>query len=386
MQNGEIKSFEVFETMRTANAGRLKEAREKGKKFAGVYCTFCPEELIIAAGAAPFGLCGTKEDPIAAAEQVLPRNLCPLIKSSYGFAATGTCPYFQASDLIIGETTCDGKKKMFEVMSEIKPVHVMQLPQMPDTDSSINLWKSELYRLKDALEKTFGTEITEEKLREAMRVKNRETEARRRVHDLNQRVPAVISGMKVMTETWMSGFAIDKEEIIEALEALTNETLALAEQGLAFGDEKTPRVMITGCPVGLGSEKVIRLVEENGGAVVGLENCTGYKTLRLITDPDAPDPMDALARKYLSIPCSCMSPNKGRMELLSDMIRDFKVDGVIDLTWQACHTYNVESYTVSELVKQEKDLPFLQLETDYSQSDVQTLNVRIAAFLEMIQK
>lgn len=105
-----------------------------------------------------------------------------------------------------------------------------------------------------------------------------------------------------------------------------------------------------------------------------------------MTDPDAADPMEALARKYLGIPCSCMSPNKGRMELLSDMITDFTVDGVIDLTWQACHTYNIESYTVAELVKQKHNLPFLQLETDYSQSDVQTLNVRIAAFMEMIQK
>jgi benzoyl-CoA reductase/2-hydroxyglutaryl-CoA dehydratase subunit BcrC/BadD/HgdB len=381
-----IKAFEVFDTMRTANAGRLKEAREQGKKFVGTYCTFCPEELIIAAGAAPFGLCGTKEDPIASAEQVLPRNLCPLIKSSYGFAATGTCPYFQASDLIIGETTCDGKKKMFEVMNDLKPVHVMQLPHDPEAAASLDLWKSELNRLKDRLEEVFQTEITEDKLRAAMRLKNRETTAKRRVHDLNQRVPAVISGIQVLTVTWMSGFALNKEEIIEALEAYVDEALVKADEGLAFGDQNTPRILVTGVPVGLGSEKVLRLVEDNGGAVVGLENCTGYKTLRLMTDPDAADPMEALARKYLGIPCSCMSPNKGRMELLSDMITDFTVDGVIDLTWQACHTYNIESYTVAELVKQKHNLPFLQLETDYSQSDVQTLNVRIAAFMEMIQK
>ncbi|MBR5186173.1 MAG: 2-hydroxyacyl-CoA dehydratase [Akkermansia sp.] len=52
---------------------------------------------------------GGVEDP--AAEANLPRNLCPLIKASYGFAFTDTCPYFYFSDLIVGETTCDGKKK-----------------------------------------------------------------------------------------------------------------------------------------------------------------------------------------------------------------------------------------------------------------------------------
>ena len=79
-----------------------------------------------------------------------------------------------------------------------------------------------------------------------------------------------------------------------------------------------------------------------------------------------------------------MSPNGGRIELLREMIDEFQIDGVIDLTWQACHTYNVESYFVAKQVEDKFGLPFLQLETDYSQSDVETLRVRIEAFLEMI--
>jgi len=80
-----------------------------------------------------------------------------------------------------------------------------------------------------------------------------------------------------------------------------------------------------------------------------------------------------------------MTPNEGRMALLEEMIREFQVDGDIDLTWQACHTYNIEAHTVEQLVKEKLGKPYLHLETDYSQSDVETLRVRINAFLEMLQ-
>lgn len=94
-----------------------------------MYCLYSPKEIIMAAGAIPVPLCGTRQDPIPTAEKVLPRNLCPLIKSSYGFAATDTCPYFHFSDILIAETTCDGKKKMYELLGQLKPLHLLQLPQ-----------------------------------------------------------------------------------------------------------------------------------------------------------------------------------------------------------------------------------------------------------------
>jgi benzoyl-CoA reductase/2-hydroxyglutaryl-CoA dehydratase subunit BcrC/BadD/HgdB len=147
---------------------------------------------------------------------------------------------------------------------------------------------------------------------------------------------------------------------------------------------KAPRVLLTGCPVGLGTEKVIRLTEELGANIVAMENCSGYKTLELQTNTNVADPIVALAEKYLAIPCSCMSPNPNRLELLDKMIDDFRADAVIDLTWQACHTYNIEAFEVGKLVKS-KGLPCLHLESDYSNSDLESLKVRIEAMLEMVE-
>lgn len=378
---------EAIEELRQTNVSNLLKLKAQGVKVVGSYCTYCPREIIIAAGAASVGLCGTRDAPIAAAEKDLPRNLCPMVKSSYGLATTDQCPYFAMSDKVVGETTCDGKKKMFEVMSAkgIKDIYVMNLPHMPDVESSRKLWVEELRRLKSYLEQKFGVEITEAKLRDAIHVCNEEHRAKQALFDLNRAKPALISGMDLLSVSFQVGYQADRRETIRMLDELTAKIKARAAAGETVGDEKTKRILLTGTPVGVGSEKVVKLIEEGVALVVAMETCGGYKTVGLrIDENDKSDPYELLAKKYMQIPCSVMSPNTRRLTLIRQMIDDFQIQGVVDLTWQACHTYNIESYFVEELVKNKLGLPFLQLETDYSESDIETLRVRIEAFLEMI--
>jgi benzoyl-CoA reductase/2-hydroxyglutaryl-CoA dehydratase subunit BcrC/BadD/HgdB len=257
-----------FMKIREVNLMRVKESKENGRKVVGIYCTYCPQELILAAGAIPVGLCGTKEEPIAAAEEILPRNLCPLIKSSFGFALTDTCPFFHFSDLVIGETTCDGKKKMFEILNDIKPVHVMQLPHLNNTEASFDLWVNELHRVKSFLEQNLNVKINDEDIWNAIEIVNRETAAAEAVCDLNQMDPPPLTGLDLLTVTWSRGFAADKGEVADMLNGLT-ETLDSSRQSVSTSK---PRILLTGCPVGLGTEKVIRLVQELGANVVAMEN------------------------------------------------------------------------------------------------------------------
>lgn len=377
--------IQEFENLREINQINMQKALDQGKKVVGMYCTFAPQELVLAAGAIPVGLCGTNEKPIPAAEKDLPRNLCALIKSSYGFGITDTCPYFNSASMIIGETTCDGKKKMFELMKEFKPVHVMSLPPEAKTKAAMEMWKSEMIRVKEAIEKELGVEITEEKVREAIKLINKEKRTRKALYDVNQNKPALLAGTDMLKAAWLTTFAADKNDVIEMLDNLRIELEKLAEQGDYYGDEKTPRILLTGTPVGLGSEKVVKLVEECGGNVVCLENCTGYKIVDIIVPEDpSRDVYELLAETYIQMPCSVMSDNEGRINLLTELANKFQVDGIIDLSWQACHTYNIESYRIEKLAKEELGLPYLHIETDYSTSDTETLKVRIAAFLEML--
>ncbi len=364
------------------NLADIEQAKAAGRSVIGFYCLYSPTEIAVAADAIPLPLCGTRNDPIAAAEQMLPRNLCPLIKSSFGFAVTDTCPFFRFADIIVGDTTCDGKKKMFELLSRFKTTHVLQLPQSQDADLALPFWRAELGRFKTIVEAQTGLAITEDRLRAAIRLMNRERCARKALMDVNQAKPAALSGSQLLEILFKVGFLADKEKGIALMQAVAAEARkgALRSEDAHAANRK--RILLTGVPVGLGSDKVVKIVEQSGADVVAFENCSGYK--QAFTVDQEKDPLDALAAQYLATPCSVMSPNSGRFELLKEMIRSFAVDGVIDLTWQACHTYNVEAFRIAEFVQETCGLPSLHLETDYAESDSEQLRVRIEAYLEML--
>ncbi|MCU0557610.1 MAG: 2-hydroxyacyl-CoA dehydratase family protein [Desulfobacterales bacterium] len=364
------------------NLADIEQAKAAGRSVIGFYCLYSPTEIAVAADAIPLPLCGTRNEPIAAAEQMLPRNLCPLIKSSFGFAVTDTCPFFRFADIIVGDTTCDGKKKMFELLSRYKTTHVLQLPQSQDADLALPFWRAELGRFKTIVEAQTGVAITEDRLRAAIRLMNRERGARKALMDVNQAKPAALSGSQLLEILFKVGFLADKEKGIALMQAVAAEARkgALRSEDAHAANRK--RILLTGVPVGLGSDKVVKIVEQSDADVVAFENCSGYK--QAFTVDQEKDPLDALAAQYLATPCSVMSPNSGRFELLKEMIRSFAVDGVIDLTWQACHTYNVEAFRIAEFVQETCGLPSLHLETDYAESDSEQLRVRIEAYLEML--
>jgi benzoyl-CoA reductase/2-hydroxyglutaryl-CoA dehydratase subunit BcrC/BadD/HgdB len=361
----------------------ISELEDTGTKVAGIYCLFAPVELVRAAGAIPVSLCGKREKPIAEAERTLPPNLCPLIKSSYGYAVTDTCPYFAASDFLIGETTCDGKKKMYEFLGHIKPLHLMHLPYTMTESHALQFWYEELLRLGGFLEEFTGRKINRDHLSFQIRIHNtiRKTLSRISRFQVAERAP--ISGLDMMTVMETKSFFVYPEKYLALLRKFIMEMEAIAASGFSPFEPHVPRILLTGCPMGKGSEKVLSIIEECGGAVVCMENCTGVKGLDLLVDEEEKDPFLALARRYLQIPCSCMTQNTERMALLERLVIDYRIDGVVDLTWQCCHTYNIESRVIGDCVEKVYALPFLHLETDYSNSDVEQLRTRIEAFLEM---
>ena len=375
------ENFESYPEARKKAFLTMKELKEQGRRIVGVFCTFTPWELILAADAVAVVLCGIGDDNIPAAEVRLPKNLCPLIKASYGAAVTDKCPFFYFSDMVLAETTCDGKKKMYEYMSEFKDVFIMELPNS-QREPGLQLWKGEIIRFKEYLEQKFGVTITEEQIREAVKTENQARRSLKKLYEVMKYDPAPIKGQDLFKVLYGSTFKFDRSLIPGEVDALT----AKIEKEYAEGkrEEKKPRILITGCPIGGATEKVIRAVEDNGGIVVTFENCSGAKSIDKLVDEDAEDIYDAIARRYLSIGCSVMTPNPNRLELLGRLIDEYQVDGVVDMILQACHTYNVETNTIRKFVTGEKGIPYISVETDYSQADIGQLNTRLAAFVEML--
>ena len=373
--------FEEFAEQRKKSFLGVKQLKDKGIPVIGSYCTYFPQEIAMVMGAASVSLCSTSDETIPDAERDLPKNLCPLIKSSYGFAITDKCPFFYFSDLVVGETTCDGKKKMYEYMSEFKDVYLMELPNTQG-EEALKLWKSEMIRFKEYLEKKFDVEITEEKLREAIKINNEGIRALKGLYEVMKNDPAPIKGQDLFKVLYGSTFKFDRSAIPGEVNALVDKIKKEYAEGKM--EEKKPRILVTGCPIGGATEKVIRAIEDNGGIVVTYESCSGAKSIDKLVDEDNPDVYDALARRYLNIGCSVMTPNPNRLELLGRLIDEYRVDGVVEMILQACHTYNVESLGIRRFVNEKKGKPYISVETDYSQADIGQLNTRIAAFIEML--
>ena len=373
--------FEEFAEGRKKAFLSAKEQKDKDLPLVGTYCTYVPVEIPMAMNAAIVGLCSMSDETIPLAEQDLPASLCPLIKSSYGFGKADKCPFFYFSDLIVGETTCDGKKKMYELMGEFKPTYVMQLPNTQDEDG-LKLWKNEVIRFKEKLEDFFGVTITEDAIRDAIKVRNRERQAALDLMDLMKADPVPVMGYDLFKVIYGASFTFDREAAVKQLEEVKERILAEAEENAAKIGHK-PRIIVSGCPMGGATEKVARIIEENGGVIVGYENCSGKKSYARMVDESNPDVYEALAERYYKIGCSVMSPNTYRFELLGDMIDELKADAVVEMTLQGCHTYNIEAFEIERFVT-EKGLHYLHVETDYSTTDLGQLTTRIQALIEML--
>ncbi|HIV36110.1 MAG TPA: 2-hydroxyacyl-CoA dehydratase family protein [Candidatus Negativibacillus faecipullorum] len=374
--------FSEFSEMRQKSFMAAYELKQKNIPFVGTFCTYFPQEIAMAMGACVVGLCSTSDETIPDAEKDLPRNLCPLIKSSYGFAKTDKCPYFYFSDLIVGETTCDGKKKMYEYLGQFKPVYTMELPNSQSPEG-LELWTKEIIKLKEKLESHFETTITDEAVREQVKVMNEVRRAMKEFYALTKVEPVPILGQNLFSVLYGSSFRFNKVKLPDEIRAVVAKVKAeYAENPNKY--PKAPRILVTGCPIGGGASKCVKAIEDNGGHVVVFENCSGAKSFDKLVDEDAPDIYRAIAERYLSIGCSVMTPNPNRLELLGRLIDEYRVDAVVEITLQACHTYNVETLGIKRFVNEVKGIPYMAVETDYSTADIGQLNTRMAAFIEML--
>lgn len=358
------------------------ELKESGAMVVGVFCAFTPKELIAASGAIPVSLCSGSERPIALGEQHLPRNLCPLVKASYGHALADTCPYFHETDFLLADATCDGKKKMFELLNEIRPLHLLQLPQTADTEESFQYWLGELHKVKSLLEERTGNLITDEALCRAIGVYNDLRDTLRELFELNRGEVPLLYGREIKFISDMGGFECSLDKRIDEIKAAVDRVKTREQDGRFLEEmRRKPRILLTGCPT--TNRKLLNIIEEAGGVVVAMENCGGLKSVGLPLREDI-DPIAALARRYLSIPCACMSPNPDRLRLIGEIVENYRVVGVVELTWQGCHTYNIEAFQIRRFVTETCGKAYLQIETDYSENDAERIRVRVEAFLEIL--
>jgi len=362
----------------------LIEAQKEGTKVFGTFCVYVPDEVIIAAGAIATGLCGGSQFWVPGGEKVLPTNTCPLIKASVGARLDKTCPFFRIADVYIGETTCDGKKKAWEILGEDVPMYVMDLPQMK-RGKDIKAWEEEIRSLKDMVEKETGNKVTAESLKEAIRIVADKRRALQRLYNFRKEKNVPISGRDVLLISQIA-FYDDPVRFAAMTNKLCDELDKRVEEGVSVCQKGDKRIMITGTPMAIPNWKLHQIIESSGAIVVCEETCTGTRYFENLVD-ESVDTLDteieALAKRYMNINCACFTPNSGRIDDILRLAKEYDVDGIIDVNLKFCNLYDTEGFLVERSMK-EAGIPVLGIETDYTDSDAQQLRTRITAFIEML--
>jgi len=364
----------------------LLDAKAAGRKVVGSYCVFVPEELILAVDGISVGLCAGAEFNFEGAEEVLPRNICPLIKSAFGFKRGLVCPYVEASDIIVGENTCDGKKKAYEVLAPmVRDLYIIDLPQMK-SDAGKALLKDEYRKFMKKLEDASGRKITVETLKKGIEITNAKRKAVKRLAELRKADPAPISGLDALLVNQIF-FYDDPVRFTNSVNALCDELEQRVKDGVGVFPQNTTRLLVSGCPMAVPNWKVPMIVESSGAVIVGEESCVGERGTRWLTDEKGEtvdELLDSITDRYFQIDCAVFTPNPSRVDHVKDMYRRYNAQGVIHYSLQFCHPYTIESGPV-EAALEKAGIPVLRLETDYSQEDAGQIKTRVEAFRERIE-
>ena len=362
----------------------LLDKKSKGNKILGTFCIYVPEEIVLAADASSIALCGGTQVSIPYAESILPRDICPLIKSTFGLMLGNMCLYFPVVDMTVGETTCDGKKKAWEILNCYKPTYVMEVPQKKqETDK--RLWLEEVRLFQEKIEELSGKKVTFENLMRSVKIMNRKRQALSEMHSFRKNFEIPISGTDALLVTQVSLFD-EPERFIQRVEALNRELKSRVDKRIKVFPDSAKRIMIAGCPSVAPNWKIHHLVETLGASVVCDETCTGYRYYANLVDENASnleELLQKIAERYMQINCSCFTPNQERTQQVINLVKEYNVDGVIQYVLQYCHGYNMEAVKLEQELRSLK-IPVLKLETDYSDEDIQPLKIRVEAFLEML--
>jgi benzoyl-CoA reductase/2-hydroxyglutaryl-CoA dehydratase subunit BcrC/BadD/HgdB len=256
-------------------------------------------------------------------------------------------------------------------------VHILNLPNSI-SELTLSFFKNELSIFKDRLEHFFNVGISEESLSQSIEVHNRTRSLLKELSLLRMADPPPISGSDFMA-VFMAGMFIDKARYNRLLEQLLEQLSSGHAKQVKDGKV---RLLLIGSE--LDDLGFIRLVEDSGGIVVADDLCTGTRYFwEQVSETNAP--LDALGEYYLTrSPCPRISPAEDRLRHLREMVKMFKVDGVIFQKIKWCHIHGGSCPVIKQDIE-DLGIPFLMLEREYIVSPSGQLRTRLEAFCELIR-
>jgi len=182
-------------------------------------------------------------------------------------------------------------------------------------------------------------------------------------------------------------YSLDPVLYLQLVKELRDELHVLAGATPYLEDSPEVRIMISGSILPPGDNKLIQLIESNGGRIVVDDTWSGLVPF-LYVDVKAPTP-EAVAEAYLErVPHGALPhldlKSDRRLKLQHELVKEYHVDGVIYHTLRYCDPYTFKANETKELLKQIK-IPLLEIHTEYAGSDIEAIRTRAEAFIELLR-
>lgn len=374
METVAVQSFS--ETVKN-RAEYLREYKERaGKKIFGYFCTYTPEELLHAAGIHPVRLFGGTDD-ITQADTLMQSFVCPFVRGILDTALKGGFDYL---DGIVHAYTCDATCGLFGIWRRnIKTDFTyMYAPPYFLSDGSLKYHMREIAKLKDALEKHTGAEISDEAIAESIELYNRKRSVLKRLYAVRASNPTPIAGSETL-DVVLAGAIVPPEEFSDMVEGLTREVLG----PVGCGQDKR-RVYISGSE--LHDPEILKTIEEAGATIVGDDLCTGSRSFHDLVESGG-NPVEALARRYIArTPCPSRLPVKRRLQFILEGMRESRAEALIFVIQKFCDPHLAEQPLLSGALK-EAGIPNMVIETEHRIGPGrEQIRTRVQGFLEMLER
>jgi benzoyl-CoA reductase/2-hydroxyglutaryl-CoA dehydratase subunit BcrC/BadD/HgdB len=348
-----------------------RQLKKDGKKIVGCFYGGVPKELIHAAGMVPVQLVEDKDYRYEEKSLLLP-YLCGMSKNLTGQLYEKVFDYVDAAMV---STVCDTNRRVTDIWAynDVVPkIWIIRAPAMSH-DTAVDYFANELRRLGGELGELSGIEVTEERLRSAVKLFNENRRLFREFYEARFKTP-------VSAEDAVYVFASALVMPVEEHNAMMRELL----DSLPAEDDGNDATPIMLCAVNLNlSVDVIRMAEKLGGRVVtdDLTHNSRYGSYEIDLDGDA---FKAVAKGYLrKIPIPGMYSFEDRATYIRDLMQEAGAEGMIYLIQLYCDAYAMEYACLKEYFDR-WDLKHLKIEAEDTPTSVEQLNVRIQSFLESL--
>ncbi len=343
-------------------------------KRVGWFCSYVPEEIILAAGCRPVRLEGRVER-FQEIDSYLNANLCFTIRNIF---ESGLTNQYDDLNAVIFANSCDGMRRLYELWShyiQTPTAYFLEIPKNRDENSAA-FFSSSLLNLKRQMEEDFAISITAERLVQAGIQMNERRGKMLELFGRQKLSPPPCKGSELYNLAIQES-RLPKRDIDRKIQFALEKTYPVQSAGKA-----APRLLVSGNEG--ASFTLFQLIEKSGADVVLFDTCRGMNHYTGMVSMEK-DPIQSIARRYLFKPtCARMPGNAERMERLTALIDEYAIDGVVYSGVQFCDYSLFESALIEPFLK-ERSLPVLFVENDYIWSNKEQIRTRIEAFVEMIQ-